>query len=371
MEILSEALAARGHRVTLISGGILTDSNHQAYDYQKIQLPPVRVADGSFSELLTADGAAANAEFLRNRTEELMRAATAESPQVIIVETFPFGRRMLRYELTRLLKWARALQPRPLTLCSVRDILQTRSEQRMRETVQSVNEFLDGVLVHGDPAVAKLADTFPLSRQLRGEVFHSNYISRNQITPSQAARDEIIVSVGGGAVGCNVLQTAIAAKKILATNKTTALANMQWRILVGRNASRAQFHNLQRYADAGLTVEWNRADFVDCLRRCAVSVSQAGYNTVMDITAANCPAVFVPFARWGETEQRMRAEQWAAMGRAVVVDESKLDAARLAKAIARAATLDINACQPIKMNGADNSVDFIEEYYRRNRANLI
>ena len=72
------------------------------------------------------------------------------------------------------------------------------------------------------------------------------------------------------------------------------------------------------------------------LRCCRVSVSQAGYNTMLDILAARAPAVVVPFASERETEQRLRAERLANRGVLELVPETDLTPARLARAIERA-----------------------------------
>ena len=55
-----------------------------------------------------------------------------------------------------------------------------------------------------------------------------------------------------------------------------------------------------------------------------MSVSQAGYNTVLDILAAHARAVLVPFAAERETEQLLRAERLAALGAVDLVRESEL-----------------------------------------------
>jgi len=100
------------------------------------------------------------------------------------------------------------------------------------------------------------------------------------------------------------------------------------------------------------------------LAACAVSVSQAGYNTALDTAAAGCGAVFVPYSRHGEAEQLRRAEKFAALGRAVTVAEDDLNAASLASAIDRAARLDLSACAPIRMDGAAQTLAFIEHRAR-------
>ncbi|HXO03227.1 MAG TPA: glycosyltransferase, partial [Stellaceae bacterium] len=100
------------------------------------------------------------------------------------------------------------------------------------------------------------------------------------------------------------------------------------------------FAAICRAAPAGVMVERFRRDFAALLRRCHVSVSQAGYNTVLDILAARARAVLVPFAAERETEQLIRAEHLASRGAAFVVRESDLTPATLAAAIERAASRD-------------------------------
>jgi predicted glycosyltransferase len=67
-------------------------------------------------------------------------------------------------------------------------------------------------------------------------------------------------------------------------------------------------------------------------------VSQAGYNTVLDILAARARAVLVPFAAERETEQLIRAEHLAARGAVELVRESELSPGVLGAAIERAAS---------------------------------
>ena len=61
----------------------------------------------------------------------------------------------------------------------------------------------------------------------------------------------------------------------------------------------------------------------------AVSVSQAGYNTTLDIVRAGRPAVVVPFADGGEDEQTRRAARMAELGVVRAVSAADLTARRL------------------------------------------
>lgn len=363
MKTLASALAKAGHQVTLISGSMPLAKVPRDDAYELFQLPAVKVASSDFTVLLGQDNEPISEDFKAHRRDLLLQKVAEELPQVLVVETFPFGRRALRFELLPLLEMVTEMNPRPLRLCSVRDILQLRSEKRYRQTVDEVDAWFDHVLVHGDSAVAKLRETFPLADQLNDKVFYSGYIhvtNNHDRDIDQSNADEsapIIISAGGGAVGFKLLQTAIEAKR------HSQMKDRNWRVLVGRNMAEPQFATLKEMASDGsdgIVVEWNRTDFAQLLTTCAVSVSQAGYNTVLDAIHAQCGMVLVPFSQHGETEQTTRAEKIAQMGRAVMLQENELMPQQLAAAIDRAAQLDLSSCKPIKMDGATATTDFIE-----------
>ena len=99
------------------------------------------------------------------------------------------------------------------------------------------------------------------------------------------------------------------------------------------------------------------------LRRCRVSVSQAGYNTVLDILTAGARAVVVPFASERETEQRLRAERLAACGVLELLPENQLTAARLTLAVERAIERDPRTIS-VDMGGARRSARLIANMIR-------
>ena len=341
-----------------------------ARNYRLFQLPPVKTAPGDFTKLLRADGAPISAGFRAERAMRLLQCVKNGAPDALVVESFPFGRAALRFELLPLMRLAARMRPRPLMLCSLRDILQARAPAKQRRSLDEAKKWFDAVLVHADPAVANLAESFPLAAELRGKIFYTGYLHAG---PGEFAekkdRDktgEVVVSAGGGAVGFKLLQTALAARE------KSALKKNVWRLLVGANAPRKELEELKKLRgkfiggrEKDIIIERSRADFRALLRRCAVSVSQAGYNTVLDLAESRCRAVLAPFARFGETEQTRRAEIFARLGRAVLLAENDLTPARLAAAIDRAAKLDMSGCARIKMDGARASARFIERQFRR------
>ena len=136
-----------------------------------------------------------------------------------------------------------------------------------------------------------------------------------------------MVSAGGGAVGAGLLRAVLAAKP------RSRFGHLRWHVLAGTNIGAEAFARLQRDADPGTVVERARADFPALLSRALVSVSQAGYNTVLDVVRSGARPVLVPYAEHGETEQSTRAMRMHDLGLAVVVDGADVSPAALADAI--------------------------------------
>ena len=270
----------------------------------------------------------------------MSEALSAAPPDAILIEAFPFGRRAFRVELNVLVETARLRRPRPLLLCSLRDIVVVRDDEKRRsEIVNRVRSDFDFVLVHGDPALIPLEASFPAAAEISDRLIYTGYIggadapvgagaplSSDELTGS----GEVVVSVGGGAMGDSLLSTA------LDTRRSGFLADLKWRLLAGPNLPEPKFAALADALPEGVVLERYRQEFPQILRRCRVSVSQAGYNTILDILEARAAAVVVPFAAERETEQTLRAERLASRGVLEVVHESDLSPERLARAIDRA-----------------------------------
>src|SRR5574341_1137085 len=117
-----------------------------------------------------------------------------------------------------------------------------------------------------------------------------------------------------------------------------------------------------RCGRGGIVLERSRPDFTSLLANCELSVSQAGYNTLMETLSARARAVVVPFAGGAETEQTQRAACFAGQGLLEMVDERSLDPQTLAAAIDRAARKPRPRRVAIDLNGAARSAELIAQW---------
>ena len=250
----------------------------------------------------------------------------------------------------------------------MRDIVVVRDDPaRHREIVDRVRHDIDLVLVHGDPALIPFEASFPpASRSPTGSSIPA--MSRNTAPERRAGvanaaeTSEVLVSAGGGAAGKALLETALAARR------AGCLAHLPWRLITGTNLPDSDFAMLRANAPAGVIVERFREDFATLLRACRVSVSQAGYNTVLDLLAARARAVLVPFAAGRETEQPLRAERLAALGAAELVRESELSAGGAGRGDrARGRTPAAEPCDRHRRGGALGPADRRDDWRSRGR----
>ena len=96
------------------------------------------------------------------------------------------------------------------------------------------------------------------------------------------------------------------------------------------------------------------------LASAALSVSQCGYNTALEVVRSGVPALFVPFATRGEDEQTRRAERLAALGVARMLHADALDARTLAAEL-RSLRAFTPAPAGLDMRGAGRSAELLEQ----------
>jgi predicted glycosyltransferase len=330
---IAEALVQNGIAVTLVCGGPPVALPRDP-SVRIVQLTPIRAQDARF-ELVDSAGRPVDDALREERRAALLAAFATARPDAVVIEGFPFARRAFRFELEPLIAAVRAAEPRPRLICSVRDIVVVRDDpQRHRDIVDRVRRDFDAVLVHGDPELIRFDSSFPAAPDIVDRLIYTGYVCPPAATLGGAVvpgGGEVVVSAGGGAAGHALLEAALAARR------SGCLADHSWRLLTGTNLPEADFAALKADLPAGVIVERFCYNFVGLLRGCRVSVSQAGYNTVLDILAARARAVLVPFAAGRETEQLMRAERLAELGVAELVHENELSPQSLAAAIERAA----------------------------------
>ncbi|HLZ65804.1 MAG TPA: glycosyltransferase [Aliidongia sp.] len=329
--LVARALIAEGATVTLVTGGMPLPG-FRLDGGRVVQLPPLKATDASFRTLVGPDDRPLDAALQAERRALVLEAFARSRPDVVVTETYPFGRRALRFELEPLIEAVRAAVPRPALVASIRDILVAKPDPAKRQAmIERFQADYQQVLVHADPRLIQLEASLPEATQLAARIRYTGFVA-----PAAAAAradtptGEVVVSAGGGVVGAALLRTALAARPL------TRHARTPWRLITGRNLPEADFAALVQAADDGIVIERFRSNLPALFARAALSISQAGYNTAIELLQARVPMVLVPFAEAAETEQTLRARLLADAGMAQMVEADALDPISLARAVDRA-----------------------------------
>ena len=358
---LTRAMTDVGLDVTVVLGGrpvAVADFGGA----RSVQLPPVEAADETFSQLVDGAGDPIDAALKARRRDTLLTLFAELRPDVLMCEQFPFGRRMLSFELEPLMQAAAAANPRPVRVCSVRDILVEKTPaDRYRRMADQVNGWFDRVLVHGDPDLIAFDATLPCVGLIADKLHYTGYVvdSGERLTQSDAGHGEVVVSVGGGATGDPVIRAALAARP------QTPAADRLWRVLCGPRLRDPVFERLRAdFAGPDTVIERIRSDFSVLLGNCHLSVSQGGYNTTMDVLRVGARAVIIPFAGSDQTEQRARAKLLHDRGLLRMVEPDEMTRDAVAQAIAEVLAMPLPNRQSIDFSGAETTAALIADLGR-------
>ncbi|MCG7518588.1 glycosyltransferase family protein [Ruegeria sp. Ofav3-42] len=349
---LGRAFVQDGHRTFIVSGG-MPAPQLDSTGLTVLGLPPLRSDGTDFTRLLTQEGSVADPDYFEARKTALVEAIGTFAPDVLITELYPFGRRSLAAEFTAALEKARKMNPRPVILGSIRDILAPPSKPSKAERAEEiVLEHYDGVLVHSDQNVVPLNISWPVSAQLENRLFYTGFVAPPAPTPHTDAigKDEVLVSAGGGSVGQPIFRAAIEAAR--------KMPNRRWRLLVGGQNARARIEQLAQLAgDVPVIVEPVRPDFRQMLPHAAASVSMCGYNTALDILQTGTPAVFIPFDDGKEIEQSLRGQTLSELPAIGVLPSKSLDGEALFQSVSQVIE---SGPRPVSTHGFDGAAQSVQ-----------
>jgi predicted glycosyltransferase len=370
------ALLDRGHHLLLITGGPQPPAK-PPMGIEHIPLPGLRM-DKDFKELFAVSSDRSSEDILSERRERILDVVAGETSapcDVFLVELFPFGRKRFGPELLPALEAVR--KAGGYCVCSLRDILVEKEDQAKfeRRALSLLNDHFDALLVHADPAIIPLSETFSRTADIRVPLVYSGWVAQG---PQEGARsikrralnlpDEdtlMTAAVGGGSIGHELLLAAIAASQRLHEQLPHRLV-----VSTGPYMPDDQAEAVHAAAADSPWIEVHRfiEDYVDLLAAADLSLSMGGYNTTMSLVASGTFGLLYPFGQ--NREQGMRARKLQEHGLLAVLDEAELEPAilaeRMKEALSRprpesAETLRVTA--ELHMDGARVTAELLERLH--------
>ncbi|MEL7357312.1 MAG: glycosyltransferase [Cyanobacteria bacterium J06560_6] len=362
MEIVRSLTA--DFEVCFINGGEIIDGFQAPPSVRVINLLAIK-SDAEFQALQSVDPNLDIEDVKTLRCQQLLIVLNAFNPDVLMIELFPFGRRRFSFELIPLIEAARENGTKIVS--SLRDIVVTKSNQARHEAkvVRLLNQYFDQLLIHGDPALHPIEESFSGIEDVNCDVHYTGYVVQTPEGSHPSLVDKvaltkpepmILVSVGGGRFGHELLDCVVDAAEILEQQVPHHI-----QIFTGPFMPEEKFWALKEAERdrRNLHIRRYTPTLLSYMKKADLSISMSGYNTTMNILTTGVRAMMLPFTGNGDQEQTKRVQRLAQLGKVRQIQPSDLQPQRLADA-AIAHLQHIPSELKINLNGADNTAKLVK-----------
>ncbi len=362
-------------KVCLINGGQIVPGFEIPSAVEVINLPAVRserVQGKGQKELRVVDSSQSIEEVKKFRKNKLLTLFDQFQPDYLITEGFPFSKHLLSFELIPLLEKVKSTECSTKVVGCIRDILLCKEEQQRAEVKEKIcgwiNKYFDMLLIHSDPKVHRLEESFSRVKDLNCEICYTGYVVQSppeNIAPTEEDIAEfngkepmIVVSVGGGRLGYNLLKTIVEAASILERTIPHRI-----RVFTGPFMLEEKFLELQKAANnqANITLRRYTSQLLTYMEKADLSISLCGYNTTMNILSTGVRSLVLPSDK--DREQVIRGEKLEKLGLLEVIRPNDLQPERLAEKIIdslnKESVVDASSC--FELQGAKNTATLLKK----------
>jgi predicted glycosyltransferase len=347
-------------QVCFVNGGPLVEGFEIPAGVELVTLPPLWIANG---ELQVAEGFSSIEEVKLARKNQLIATFDRWQADCLITEFFPFGRHKLSFELVPLLEHIKATSPQTKIVSSVRDIVgRIDLEQEEKTILDLLDKYFDLVLFHCDQNFQTLAESFSGITNIPCEIKYTGFVCQKlpKKVKLELPNPLILVSIGGGRIGYELLNTIIDASEILASKIPHII-----QIFTGPFMQDEEFLTLLNKAIKKPNIRLDRYtnNLMGYMQNADLSISLTGYNTTMNILQTKVRSLVVPIGHYSkDQEQLMRTRQLENLGIVQVLEPEKLTVESLVKKIMTCLQTDLNSQQlNFDLEGADKTNMILQE----------
>jgi predicted glycosyltransferase len=267
-------------------------------------------------------------------------------PDCLMIEGYPFKKYQFEFESIPLLERVKAAQRDIKVVCSLRDVVMAQPyldrDEVIATTCDRLNRYFDLLLIHSDPQFHRLEESFPAVADIKCPIQYTGFVAQSLTESATGTKEDaidlsrnkptILISVGGGQLGHDLLDTAVAASPILATR----LPQYHLQVFTGPFIPIDRFESLSIAAtgQTNLTLRKFTTQFLTYMKQAKLSVSLGGYNTTMNILRTGVNSMILPSNK--DWEQTVRAEKLEKMGLLTMLQPKDLQPEQFADRIVSA-----------------------------------
>lgn len=322
---LAKSLSAE-FEVYFLLGGPKVDRRIDWDNFTLIELEPLLMHESN-SQLYSPQAISVE-EVFEIRKHQIEKILNDNQFDVFVTELYPFGRRKFRKEIISVIELFKKINPKGLTVSSVRDILvESNDHNKDQSMIDVTKKYYDLVLVHSDPKIIRLNQTFPLATQVENLLHYTGFVteSKKVSVSTQLRSNEILISLGGGSVGAELMDAVLSIAKDFSDFKFRFKKSpyMPEDLISRLDLAQKTLQNV--------FVEGFSQNFEEELCGVRLSISMGGYNTVMNVLNTKTPALI--YAYDANHEQNLRGELLENLGYLKVLNKSDLESSHLIQII--------------------------------------
>jgi predicted glycosyltransferase len=318
----------------LLTGSPVATSWPMPAGLEVYPLPPVIKAGAE--EYAARDQTFTFAAVRARREALILQSVVDYQPDTFLVDHAPAG---MKGELLKALTFIRTTMPHTRTVLGLRDILDSPKVVCNLWRDEGIYDLLDTaydqILIYGNRELFDAVREYELPPAVAAKTRYCGYIveapNGSDVAGSRSARPTILVTTGGGGDGFPLMKAYLhalsatpngAAESVLVTGP---LMDPEQRCALATLAA----------GRPDVQIISHSTELTELIRRAALVVSMAGYNTTAEILAAKKPSILVPRAA-PRAEQRLRATLIGALGLAWIVQPDEDLNVRLRELVAGA-----------------------------------
>ncbi|WP_228014395.1 glycosyltransferase family protein [Fortiea sp. LEGE XX443] len=336
-----------------------------------IRLPALWLENGEFT---VGDSCQSVETVKESRKNLLISEFDRIKPDCLITEFFPFGRHKLIFELLPLVEHIKNISPNTKIICSLRDVIGKETEPQEEETIcDLMNRYFDLLLFHADSKFQQFSESFARYRDIKSEVIHTGFVTQavkanidnqqlwGEINPNTA---KILVSVGGGRIGYELLETVV-----VASSNLSQITPHIIKIFTGPFMPEDKIKQLKQISGdcSNIQIETYTCKLLEYMQTADISLSLSGYNTTMNILSTGVRAIVVPIGHeQQDKEQLVRTHKLEQLGIVNYILPQDLTASYLAEKIVTNLNKNRKLHQNnFELNGANKTACFLKSYLER------
>lgn len=304
----------------------------------------------------------------------VMRSAMIEQlvgvicPDILITEHFPFGL-LFETEVMNLIKHIKSNNPNSKIVSSVRDVIESENGGEKDAFICALlNKWYDAILVHSDERIVPFKASFPMADQIKVPLYHTGYVVQ-RISPSRLENSLpiLLVSIGGGRMGNELLYAMIEAHKLIT-------CHWQHKLVLFIGAFQRDDQMLQSVVNKNdmtniMLMPFDKNAYLQNLAKASAVVCMGGYNSVLEAVSTGVPVLIYNRKFLGNNkEQELRSTLFQKFGLVASFGEEDLAQEKLATKIIDIIKNTNRHYQNIKFNGAEVTCQILQKLI--NRASL-